>query len=334
MQNELKFLADSIFDNSSDFESTALQLFNLQAVSVPVYKQFLQLRNVDVSTIKLLYQIPFLPIELFKYFDVINETAPQQNVQTFISSGTTGSKNSRHIVADANLYVQSFTKGFELVYGKPGQYCFLCLLPSYTQRGNSSLVYMMHYLMQKNKHRATGFYQNADKNFINTLLALQKSKQPTIIVGVTYALLDLVALMQKQKIRMDESITIIETGGMKGRRKEMIREEVHQHLKSVFAGNIHSEYGMTELLSQAYATANGLFKTPPWMKILIRDANDSSHYKSAGSMGAINVIDLANVYSCAFIETQDIGRMHTDGSFEVLGRMDASELRGCNLMFA
>jgi phenylacetate-coenzyme A ligase PaaK-like adenylate-forming protein len=334
MQNELKQIALQIFESSFNFENTALALFRLQALGVPVYKKYLDFLGVIPADVNSVSQIPFLPISLYKYHDVIHTEAYTNNSVTFFSSGTTGMKNSKHIVSDSNLYVKSFSNAFERVYGKPDAYCIISMLPSYLERGNSSLVYMMHHLMRENKHAATGFYEQTNYTLVEILLSLSRAKQPTIIVGVTYALLDLVALLLQSNITLDKCITIIETGGMKGRRKEMIRPEVHQQLKSVFKGDVSSEYGMTEMLSQAYANHNGFFISPPWMKVLIRDANDPKNYKRIGGMGAINVIDLANVYSCAFIETQDIGRLHANNTFEVMGRLDSSELRGCNLMFA
>ncbi|MGB3091567.1 MAG: acyl transferase, partial [Chitinophagaceae bacterium] len=246
----------------------------------------------------------------------------------FESSGTTGSINSKHQVKDLSLYEESFTRGFELFYGAVSEWCVIGLLPSYLERKNSSLVYMVEKLIQLSGHSQSGFYLHEFDRLYETLAALEKKQQKTLLIGVTFALLD---FAEKYSLPLQHTV-VMETGGMKGRRKEMIRQEVHQLLKTAFQlPVIQAEYGMTELLSQAYSKVDGIFSSPPWMKILVRDEEDPFIVKRTGS-GTINVIDLANFYSCSFIATDDVGKVHADGSFEVLGRIDGSDLRGCSLM--
>jgi hypothetical protein len=251
-------------------------------------------------------------------------------VQTvFSSSGTTGQITSKHYIADIQLYEQSYTKGFHHFYGDVGQYCILALLPSYIERSGSSLIYMVNDLIEKSKHPQSGFYLNEIDSLIDTLTALDAKGKKVLLIGVSFALLDLV---EKYQLQLKNTI-VMETGGMKGRRKELIRKELHEHLMKGFGvETIHSEYGMTELLSQAYSNGNGIFKTPPWMKFMIRDTEDPLSFLPFGKTGGINVIDLANINSCSFIATQDLGKKYEDESFEILGRFDHSDVRGCNLM--
>jgi phenylacetate-coenzyme A ligase PaaK-like adenylate-forming protein len=316
--------------SEKDFEALALHIFRFQAEENKVYEKYLSILNKKPADIKALHDIPFLPIEFFKTHDVIVQ--PQTSnlkPQTFTSSGTTGSEVSKHLVADISIYENSFRKGFEYFYGDVRSYCILALLPSYLEREGSSLIYMMDDLIKSSKNTNSGFYLNNIFELAGTLEKLQGENQKTILVGVTYALLDFV---EQFKFNYPPLI-VMETGGMKGRRKEIVREELHAILCNGFGvDKIHSEYGMTELLSQAYSNGEGIFKTPPWMKVLIRDVNDPLNYLPANKTGGINIIDLVNIYSCSFIATQDFGKLHSDGSFEVLGRFDESDIRGCNLM--
>jgi hypothetical protein len=281
----------------------------------------------DKQNVNLVTEIPFLPIQFFKSHDVLSSTAPIQ--ETFTSSGTTGSITSRHLVTDLSYYEQSFRMAFSQFYGNIEDYAVLALLPSYLERDGSSLIYMVEDLIEGSNNPDSGFYLNNYDELIQKLVALDESGQNILLIGVTYALLDLV---EKQGFRLKNTI-IMETGGMKGRRREMIREELHEVLCNGFGvSKIHSEYGMTELLSQAYSLGDGIFECPPWMDILIRDTEDALTYIDSGKTGGINVIDLANYNSCSFIATQDLGKKYENQSFEVLGRFDNSDIRGCNLM--
>ena len=282
--------------------------------------------NVVPHSVNKIEDIPFLPIQFFKSHRVISKSVSE--VITFTSSGTTGSITSKHRVSDLNLYEKSFLTAFELFYGHPSEFAILALLPSYIERGGSSLVYMADRLINDSHNEHSGFYLKDIDALIEKLTFLEKTNQKTILLGVSYALLDLI---EKQQFKLKNTI-VMETGGMKGKRKEMIKDELHSILKNGFGvDQIHSEYGMTELLSQAYSIGEGVFHTPPWMKIRTRDTEDALSFVE-GKTGGINVIDLANLYSCSFIATQDLGRIREDGSFEVLGRFDASDIRGCNLM--
>jgi phenylacetate-coenzyme A ligase PaaK-like adenylate-forming protein len=318
-----------IFNISSekDFNQMALKVFNFQYQNNLVYQNFCKLLKVNPTEVTVIEKIPFLPIEFFKTQQVI--CGKEKAEVVFLSSGTTGQNQSKHLVKDVSVYVESFTKGFEQFYGKIEEYCFLALLPSYMEREGSSLIYMTEYLVKHSKHPLSGFYLDNYAELIKTIEKLKQQKQSTILIGVSFALLDLA-----EQHQLDLSgITIVETGGMKGRRKEMTRTELHTIYKNSFAvSEIHSEYGMTELLSQAYSKGNGLFETPSWMKILIRDTNDPFHLLGNNQTGGINVIDLANYNSCSFIATQDLGKIYDNTVFEVLGRFDNSDLRGCNLL--
>jgi phenylacetate-coenzyme A ligase PaaK-like adenylate-forming protein len=311
----------------SDFNSHALSVFAFQAKNVAVYREYLEALRVDVNSIHHYSEIPFLPVSFFKSRNVIAEgKQPQIN---FTSSGTTGMITSTHPVADVKLYEQSFNRAFELFYGPIHDYCIIALLPAYLEREGSSLVYMADHLIKASKHPQSGFYLNQYDALAALLKELSAKKQKTVLLGVTFALLD---ICEKYSFDFPELI-VMETGGMKGRRREMIREELHSVLCQGFGVNkIHSEYGMTELLSQAYSAGDGIFNCPPWMKILLREVNDPFAKVGANATGGVNVIDLANYYSCSFIATQDLGKQFNDGSFEILGRFDYSDLRGCNLL--
>jgi len=310
--------------NDATFEKLALEIFDFQMENNLTYAAYaaLILRGKHPENIN---EIPFLPVEFFKTEQIICQGQAIEEI--FLSSGTTG-EQSKHLVSNIELYKSSYQKAFQLFYGDITDYCILALLPSYKEREGSSLIYMVDDLIKKSKHPQSNYYLNNYKELATTLKELESKKQKTILFGVTYALLDL-AEEFPQKL---EHIIIMETGGMKGQRKELLKEEIHSILKHSFATeNIHSEYGMTELLSQGYSKGNNIFKTPPWMKILTRDVNDPLSIIS-NKTGGINVIDLANIYSCPFIATQDLGRTFDDGSFSVLGRFNNADVRGCNLL--
>lgn len=313
--------------NETQFLENALQTFRFQAENCTVYKTYLSHLNVDPQKIKTLEEIPFLPIEFFKTHSILSKNQNPEVV--FTSSGTTGITTSRHLVTDVSWYQKSFRQGFEQFYGDIKNYAFLALLPSYLERSGSSLIYMVKDLIAGTENPNSGFYLYNDEELYQKLIQLQQQKQPTVLIGVTFALLDFI---EKHQTNFPELI-IMETGGMKGRRKEMVREELHETLCSGFGvPAIHSEYGMTELLSQAYSLGEGLFNCVPWMKVLIRDTNDPFTLLPNGKTGGINVIDLANINSCSFIATQDLGEIHENSTFEVLGRFDFSDIRGCNLL--
>lgn len=321
--------ASDIFSisNNKQFEKIALKVFRFQYDNNSVYREFCQFLNVEKQQVKSLEQIPFLPIQFFKSHEVLSS---QEKIQeTFTSSGTTGMSTSRHLVTDITLYEESYRKGFSQFYGNIENYAVLALLPSYLEREGSSLIYMVDDLIKLSNHPESGFYLSNYDELIQKLLQLDEAGENIILIGVTYALLDLI---EKQNFQLKNTI-IMETGGMKGKRKEMIREELHELLCKGFGVDaIHSEYGMTELLSQAYSLGNGIFECPNWMQVLIRDTEDALSYIEDGKTGGINVIDLANINSCSFIATQDLGKKQPNNSFEVLGRFDNSDIRGCNLM--
>jgi len=326
---EFLITASDIFtiSNQKQFEKIALKVFRFQYDSNDVYREFCQLLNVEKHQVKSLEQIPFLPIQFFKSHAVVSNTHPVQ--ETFTSSGTTGMVTSKHLVTDISLYEESYRKGFSQFYGNIEDYTILALLPSYLEREGSSLIYMVNDLIQLTNNPDSGFYLNQYDELIKKLIDLDLSGKNIILIGVTYALLDLIEVQQFQL----KNTIIMETGGMKGKRKEIIREELHEILCNGFGvSTIHSEYGMTELLSQAYSLGNGIFECPPWMQILIRETEDALNYVNSGKTGGINVIDLANSNSCSFIATQDLGKKNPNNSFEVLGRFDNSDIRGCNLM--
>lgn len=322
---------DKVFSvQNLDFEATALEIFRFQYDQNPVYKSYADALGVTPLSIQYVAQIPFLPIRFFKSHAIQAGTFSPAAI--FESSGTTGTINSRHLVKDTDVYKESFTKAFELFYGPATDYCIIGLLPSYLERQNSSLVYMVNELIAQSNHPYSGFYLDEWDRLATLLKDLEEKKQKTLLIGVTFALLD---FAEKYQMPL-KHIIIMETGGMKGRRQEMIREEVHVVLKKAFhLPTIHSEYGMTELLSQAYSTGDGIYQCPPWMRIILRDEEDPLTIKPQrpAATGAINVIDLANIYSCSFIATDDAGRLLPDGKFEVLGRMDNSDMRGCSLLY-
>ena len=321
--------SQAIFNITSDvaFEAMALNIFQFQFENNPVYRSFCDLLYIHPSDVKTVKDIPFLPIEFFKSKNVLCSTNPI--IKTFTSSGTSGSITSKHFVTNLNLYEQSFTKGFNQFYGNIEDYTILALLPSYLERDGSSLIYMVDKLIKESKNTYSGFYLNEYDQLKLTLIKLDSSEKKVLLIGVSFALLDLI---ENHKFDLKNTI-VMETGGMKGRRKELIRDELHSILKNGFGvDTIHSEYGMTELLSQAYSHGNGIFKCPPWMKVLTRDPEDALSIQANYKTGGVNVIDLANINSCSFIATQDLGRVHDDGSFEIIGRFDNSDIRGCNLM--
>lgn len=317
-----------VFDiqTDSDFEEIALDLYRFQSRHNKVYRQFTEYLKIDTRKVNRLKDIPFLPVEFFKTRQVVSSSPPYDTV--FMSSGTTGMQRSRHYIKDLKLYEKSFLKSFQYFYGDIKQYTVLALLPSYVEQGHSSLVYMVDMLIKKSGKPLSGFYLN-DAKLPVIISEADKQGNPVLLIGVSYALLDLI---QNHRFELKHTI-VMETGGMKGRRKEMIREELHTYLKKGFGvDTIHSEYGMTELLSQSYSKSGGIFQSPPWQKILIRDTEDPLSYLSYGKTGGVNIIDLTNVHSCAFIATQDLGKLHNSHQFEILGRFDHSDVRGCNLL--
>lgn len=325
----MSFDANKIFSikESDDFNDVAVEIFKLQSQNCAVYRDYIQNLRVDINKVKCIRDIPFLPISFFKTHSILSSTNPIDI--TFSSSGTTGMSQSSHHVTDVSLYEQSYLQAFNQFYGKIEDYCFLALLPSYQQRSGSSLIYMVNDLVEKSNHPQSGYFLYNHDELFETLNALKSKNQKTILIGVTYALLDFIETFE---IDFPELI-IMETGGMKGKRREMVREELHEQLTNGFGvKSIHSEYGMTELLSQAYSLGDGIFNCPGWMKILIRDTNDPLSLINNSKTGGINAIDLANVNSCSFIATQDLGKINPDGSFEVLGRFDNADIRGCNLL--
>ena len=320
---------NAIFDirSADDFLHHALRIFKFQYTNNPVYKAFCSYLNTDPNAVQTLEQIPFLPIEFFKSKSVLSSTDAAEI--TFTSSGTTGSETSKHHVTDLSLYEESYLKAFNHFYGDIEDYCVLALLPSYLERTGSSLIYMADDLIKKSKHPKSGFFLNEYEQLYKLLGELQKTDTKILIIGVSFALLEFT-----ERYQLDlKNAVVMETGGMKGRRKEIVRQELHELLSKGFGvPHIHSEYGMTELLSQAYSKGNGVFDCPSWMKILVRDTEDPLTYLKNGKSGGINVIDLANINSCSFIATQDLGKINHDGTFEVIGRFDNSDVRGCNLM--
>lgn len=314
-------------NNHSDFKDVALRVFREQANTCDVYRDYIQLLGIRPEEVHSLEEIPYLPIEFFKTHHVKCGSFDPQVV--FTSSGTTGQQSSQHFVKSIDVYVESFVRGFELFYGPMSRFAVLGLLPAYLERSGSSLVYMVDHMIKTSEHSESGFYLNDHAALHHMLTDLKQQQVPTLLIGVTFGLLDFSATYS---IDFPELI-VMETGGMKGRRKEMIREEVHSLLKSAFGVPfVHSEYGMTELLSQAYSTGEGLFKCPPWMTVLRREVTDPFSIHQTPGSGALNVIDLANLDSCCFIATQDLVRLHEHGRFEVMGRYDHAEVRGCNLM--
>ena len=321
------FLSFDQITTPTEFETQALALFTYQYYHNTVYRSYCDLINKSPSDIKKSDDIPCLPIQFFKSHTICCETPIPKTY--FSSSKTTGQLASKHYVKDIQLYIQSFVRTFTSFYGPVNKYAIIALLPSYLERNDSSLVYMAQHLIQLSKHPESDFYLNEWDTLHQVVHRLEQEGQPTLLLGVSFALLECVERFQW---KLNNTI-IMETGGMKGMRKEWIRSALHNRLKEGFGvSQIHSEYGMTELFSQAYAQKEGRFETPPWMKVNVRSAEDPFEYIGDQKTGALNIIDLANVDSCAFIATEDLGKTHADGSFEVLGRFDHAEIRGCNLL--
>lgn len=313
-----------------DFNRHCLSLFHYQLAENATYAEYVQYLGIDTARIKKFNQIPFLPISFFKSRKIVTGQFNEEMI--FSSSGTTGMQRSKHFICSLELYVRSFTLGFSQFYLPPSDMRILGLLPSYLERDGSSLVYMVEQMIKAGAHPQSGFYLDEFGSLAKQLQEISQQGFPALLIGVSFGLLD---FAERYPASLGENIIVMETGGMKGRREELTREDLHARLCKAFGKtSIHSEYGMTELLSQAYSKGGGRFFTPPWMRVLIRDIQDPFTLLPAGETGAINIIDLANMHSCAFIETQDIGRQHPDGSFEVLGRTDASDIRGCSLLLA
>ena len=323
------FLAQLPALTTADFPAAALALFRYQAIHCPPYAAFLAALGRQPAAVTALTDIPFLPIEFFKTHEVRTDPADWEAAEVFLSSGTTLAQRSQHLVRDSGLYHANAARIFEAAYGPLSNWTFLALLPSYLEQGQSSLVAMVAYFARLSGQAQPAFFLH-DHGALRRALADAKamSGRRVMLIGVSYALLDFAA--ETGPAPELQHLTVLETGGMKGRRRELIREELHQELQQAFGpAGIHSEYGMTELFSQAYSLGDGRFRCPAPLRVLLRDPSDPFTIGGRAD-GAINVIDLANVDSCAFIETKDLARMHEDGSFEVLGRMDNSDVRGCN----
>ena len=328
-QNERLSLRNSIFEISSpeEFEEMCLRVFRYQAEYIPVYTSWLNALNIDSEKVNSSKDIPFLPIQFFKEQSIFNPNIDEQ--VTFRSSGTTGIETSAHQVAELSLYEESYLRCFEMQYGKVSDYIILGLLPSYLERQNSSLVYMTQGLIEKSGRTESGFFLNNYSELATLLENLKAKNEKVWLIGVSFALIDFSEL----KPLAWDNLIVVETGGMKGRKKEMIRQELHEIIQNNWPVNrVHSEYGMTELLSQAWMCDSGKFSCPPWMSIRIREVNDPFETGKVGMRGGINVIDLANLDSCSFIATQDLGIAWEDGLFDVVGRFDNSDIRGCNLL--
>jgi phenylacetate-coenzyme A ligase PaaK-like adenylate-forming protein len=326
----VEFIDSSRLFSVSDlqtFEALSLEIFNYQVRHNEVYGRFVANLGIDIQSIKELKNIPYLPIEFFKSQKIICGKSPAEAI--FSSSGTSGMVRSQHLVKDLSIYRESYRKAFQLFYGDIKDYVILALLPSYQEREGSSLIYMVDDLIGLSNQEKSGYFLYDHQSLKKTLEDLKKSKTPTILIGVTYALLDFV---ESHRIEFPELI-VMETGGMKGKRKELLRAELHDILCAGFGVySIHSEYGMTELLSQAYSKGNGIFYCPPWMKVTVRDTNDPLSLLGHNQTGGINITDFANIHSCSFLASQDLGKTYQDGSFEILGRFDNSDIRGCNLL--
>ena len=319
--------------SGNNFSSLALELFQFQHQNNDVYRNYCNTLKVIASDVDTIQKIPFLPIAFFKSHQIVTTDFEPETV--FESSGTTSTTNSKHLIKDIALYKKSFTTGFEKFYGAAVNKCIMGLLPSYLERNNSSLVFMVNELINQSTHNLSGFYLYDLEKLHRTLLHNEILKQPTLLIGVTYALLD---FAEKYPMQLRNTV-VMETGGMKGRREEMTRQEVHRQLQERLGISlVHSEYGMTELLSQAYSKGDGIFHCPAWLKVLIREEDDpftiyeANNVKDKPVTGIINIIDLANIYSCSFIATSDVGRLYSNENFEVLGRLDNSDIRGCSLM--
>lgn len=316
------------YSSDVDFLETTLEVFRFQYENNSVYRQWTSHLNVKPGEVSQIDQIPFLPVEFFKSRSVVSTPVSSKTV-SFTSSSTTSQIPATHHVNDISWYENSFLKGFELFYGPPEEYCILALLPNYLQRGGSSLVYMCAELIRRSGHTRSGFFLDNVDELLLHIEQLKISGQKTLLIGVSYALMDL----SDRGISLTDNFTVMETGGMKGRRKELLKPELHAYLKNGFGiSTVHSEYGMTELLSQGYSTGDGLFRFPPWMKVLVREVADPLKIRDDHRTGGINVIDLANIHSCCFIATKDLGRVHSGDALELMGRYDNSDVRGCNLM--
>lgn len=327
---QISVIKEKIFKirSAEAFNEIALEIFRYQHKMNLIYSEYTGHLGINQDRIEKYEDIPFLPISFFKDHKIVSGNAEEEEI--FYSSGTSGMKPSSHYVLDPALYKESFMKGFTSFYGDPGKYRILGLLPSYLERKGSSLVFMVNEMIKSGGHKESGFFLSDFDQLSAVLKDLSLTGKKTLLIGVSFALVD---FAENHGFPLDENIIIMETGGMKGRREEITRQALHQKLCDALSiKEIHSEYGMTELLTQAYSKGDGRFRCPPWMKVIIRDIQDPFYFLPPGESGAINIIDLANIHSCAFIETQDIGRMHHDGSFEVLGRTDASDIRGCSLM--
>ena len=326
--NTFKSLSEQVFSFvKNEFDALALKIFRFQAEQNSVYKSYLQNLGVNIDSINTIDKIPFLPIELFKTKEV--KTGKWDSQGFFESSGTSGAISSKHFYPNLDIYLKNCESIFNEFYGDSSEFVWLALLPSYLERGGSGLVTMADYFISKSKHNESGFYLDDHKLLIEKLRELQKDRKKTILLGVTFALLDL-------RIKLDiqyPELIVMETGGMKGRREEMVRNDIHEVIKTRFlVDQVHSEYGMTELFSQAYSKGGGIFCPGSTMKVIMRDVNDPLTVSNNLRSGGLNIIDLANLHSCSFIETKDLGIVYGDGSFEVLGRIDNSDIRGCNLM--
>ena len=313
--------------NDHNFEEHALSLFYFQAKNNPVYNAYISNLEIDLDEVKSIYDIPFMPIDFFKYHSISTTKWNPQIV--FESSGTTGQFRSKHSLDDLAFYCRVTEAIFNSVYGSLTDFNIFALLPSYLERNNSSLVAMVRYFIEKSRSSFSGFFLNNHEELLKKMAEAKQNDRKTILIGVSFALME---LAERHKPDLSDVI-VMETGGMKGRREELTRAELHDFLKTRFSvDQIHSEYGMTELLSQAYATQEGAFHAPPWMKVILRDINDPFDMGSQNKTGGVNIIDLANVQSCGFIETQDLGRKVGNSYFEIIGRFDNSDLRGCNLL--
>ncbi|MFV0238092.1 MAG: acyl transferase [Flavobacteriales bacterium] len=323
-------MKEKIFNiqHQTQFKEVALEVFRYQSEKNEIYKKYLTLLKINPFSISLLEEIPFLPIQFFKTQKIISNLQKEEII--FTSSGTTGRQQSKHYVGDLSFYQESYMRGFEQFYGSVENYVVLALLPSYLERKGSSLIFMVEDFIQKSKHVESGFYLNNINELYQILLKLRKTDKKVLLIGVSFALLDFV----EQFSMKYPQLIVMETGGMKGRRKEMIRKELHDLLKQGFGvEKIHSEYGMTELLSQAYSKGSCIFQCPSWMQLRIRNAEDPFSYLTNNKVGGINVIDLANYNSISFIATDDLGKRHSENQYEILGRFDYSDVRGCNLLF-
>ncbi|MCC6384645.1 MAG: acyl transferase [Bacteroidia bacterium] len=334
------FRLSSIFETDFCFDEQALNLFRIQASNNPVYREYLKLIGRDASEVSAVDEIPFLPVEFFKTQQVLTrfDFGVRKNQVIFFSSGTSSALRSRHVVFNSDWYKTVSVKAFESFYGQVNKFCFLALLPSYLEHHDSSLVFMMNHFMSLSKKPGNQFCLNDYRQLLNYFKNKKLPDEKVILIGLTYALLDFADFVESHNIKQlfeNNHFIVMETGGMKGRRKEIVREEVHFLLKQKLGiKEVHSEYGMTELLSQAYSANEGRFFCPPWMSIKIRKINDPFGKEEPGKTGGVNIIDLANIFSCAFISTQDLGRLNSDGSFEILGRFDNSDIRGCNLLIS